>query len=149
MRISILATDSRGIVQPLVAVGLALQRYNHKIRIVSHERFRSLAEDHGLEFASLPDLGRGGWGSKDVKQISAAAKLKFAVRIGGEFIGLSSKAHDAPAHPPRLWAGSWDGCRGSDAVIFAWTSLWGCIIAEKLGVPGICTGIYPLTRTRE
>src|SRR5262249_3845130 len=104
---------------------------------------------NGLEFASLPDPGRGGWGSNEVKQISAAAKLKFSVRIGAELLGLSRKADDVPSKPSRLWAGSWDGCRGSDAVIFAWTSLWGCIIAEKLNVPGICTGIYPLTRTRE
>jgi UDP:flavonoid glycosyltransferase YjiC (YdhE family) len=149
MLLSILATDSRGIVQPLVAVGLALQRQGHRIRIVSHERFRSLAEDNGLEFASLPDPGRGGWGSPNVKQISAIAKLKFATRIGRELVGLAPKSTQGPPKPNRLWEGSWEGCQGSDAVIFAWTSLWGCVIAEKLDVPGICTGIYPLTRTTE
>lgn len=155
MRLSILATDSRGIVQPLVAVGRALQRRGHAVRLVTHERFRSFIGRHGLEFAPLPDHPRGRWGSPDVEQLATVgATVRYAGSVARALLGLSrsGSGRAADAGPPfmeRLWSASWEACRGSDGVIFGWTSVWGCIIAEKLRVPGICTGIFPMTRTRE
>lgn len=154
MRLSILATDSRGVIQPLVAVAVALRRRGHAVRFVTHERFRGFIDANELEFAPLPDQPRGGWGSPDVEQFATiAAKARFARGVARALLRSSPArsadvARAAPSFIQRLWSASWDACRGSDGVIFNQTSAWGCIIAEKLAVPGICTGFFPMTRTR-
>ena len=43
----------QGDVQPYVALGRLLQKDGHRIRIASHETFRSFVDDSGLEFFSI------------------------------------------------------------------------------------------------
>lgn len=43
-----------GDVQPFLALGKRLQRYGHRVRIATHETFRSFVrDDAGLEFAAI------------------------------------------------------------------------------------------------
>jgi sterol 3beta-glucosyltransferase len=42
-----------GDVQPYVALGQALLKDGHRIRIATHETFRSFVQDAGLEFFSI------------------------------------------------------------------------------------------------
>lgn len=42
-----------GDVQPYVALGKRLQKDGHRIRIASHETFRSFVTEHGLEFFDI------------------------------------------------------------------------------------------------
>ena len=54
MRFTILAYGTRGDVQPYVALGVALQRTGHTVRLAAPEVFRGLVTGHGLEFHPLP-----------------------------------------------------------------------------------------------
>jgi sterol 3beta-glucosyltransferase len=53
MCIVIMIVGSRGDVQPYVALGKRLLRDGHRIRIASHETFRSFVTDAGLEFFDI------------------------------------------------------------------------------------------------
>ncbi|GAB4200101.1 MAG: glycosyltransferase [Roseiflexaceae bacterium] len=53
MKISILAVGSRGDVQPALALGAALRRAGHTVRIGSYAQFAGLAAEHGLDFAPI------------------------------------------------------------------------------------------------
>ncbi|HNT75391.1 MAG TPA: glycosyltransferase [Anaerolineae bacterium] len=53
MRLTLLAIGSRGDVQPLVALGVGLQRHGHHVRVVAGDEFDGLVADAGLEFTPL------------------------------------------------------------------------------------------------
>lgn len=53
LNIVIQVVGSRGDVQPFIALGCALQRYGHRIRLATHEKFRAFVEDSGLEFYAI------------------------------------------------------------------------------------------------
>ncbi|HMQ35184.1 MAG TPA: glycosyltransferase [Chloroflexaceae bacterium] len=53
MNITILAVGSRGDVQPGVALGAALRRAGHAVRLASYAQFEGLAREHGLEFGPI------------------------------------------------------------------------------------------------
>jgi hypothetical protein len=53
MNIVIMIVGSRGDVQPYVALGKALLKDGHRVRIASHETFRSFVLEAGLEFFSI------------------------------------------------------------------------------------------------
>lgn len=59
MRISIIAIGSRGDVQPLVALGSALKRAGHRVRIATDRNFKGLVERYELEFYALAGDIRG------------------------------------------------------------------------------------------
>jgi UDP:flavonoid glycosyltransferase YjiC (YdhE family) len=50
MRIAILATGSRGDVEPYIALGLGLQEAGHVVRLVTLQNFEALVKVRGLEF---------------------------------------------------------------------------------------------------
>lgn len=51
MNVVIQVVGSRGDVQPFVALGKVLKdRYHHRVRLATHEVFRSFVQDNGLEF---------------------------------------------------------------------------------------------------
>lgn len=50
MRIAIIATGSRGDVEPYIALGKGLADAGHAIRLVTHHNFAALVQAHGLEF---------------------------------------------------------------------------------------------------
>ncbi|KAE9401511.1 glycosyltransferase family 1 protein [Gymnopus androsaceus JB14] len=53
MSIVIMIVGSRGDVQPYIALSQRLQKDGHRIRIASHETFRSFVNDAGLEFFDI------------------------------------------------------------------------------------------------
>ncbi|RKO86480.1 hypothetical protein BDK51DRAFT_19240, partial [Blyttiomyces helicus] len=53
MQILILIVGSRGDVQPFIALGQELKRYGHRVRLATHETFRSFVHEGGLEFYPL------------------------------------------------------------------------------------------------
>lgn len=53
MNIVIMIVGSRGDVQPYVALGKVLLKDGHRVRIASHETFRSFVLEAGLEFFSI------------------------------------------------------------------------------------------------
>lgn len=53
LNIVIQVVGSRGDVQPCIALGNALQKYGHRVRIASHSVFADFVQNSGLEFFSI------------------------------------------------------------------------------------------------
>lgn len=50
LNIAIQIAGSRGDVQSFIALGTALKRYGHRVRIATHDIFANFVREHGLEF---------------------------------------------------------------------------------------------------
>ncbi|KAM0583636.1 hypothetical protein ACHAQF_008401 [Verticillium nonalfalfae] len=50
LNITIQVVGSRGDVQPFIALGTALQRYGHRVRLATHDNFADFVRSSGLEF---------------------------------------------------------------------------------------------------
>ena len=50
LNIVVQIVGSRGDVQPFIALGVELQRHGHRVRIATHDVFRQLITESGLEF---------------------------------------------------------------------------------------------------
>jgi Glycosyltransferase family 28 N-terminal domain len=50
MNIVLQVVGSRGDVQPFVALGNELQKYGHRVRLATHDVFKSFVKGAGLEF---------------------------------------------------------------------------------------------------
>ena len=57
LRFTALTWGSRGDVQPFVALGAELVRRGHRVRLAARAPFRSLVEEHGLDFFELEEDG--------------------------------------------------------------------------------------------
>ncbi|KZL81249.1 hypothetical protein CI238_11671 [Colletotrichum incanum] len=53
MNIVIQVVGSRGDVQPFIALGGALQKYGHRVRLATHSTFASFVRESGLEFYDI------------------------------------------------------------------------------------------------
>lgn len=53
LAIVMLIVGTRGDVQPFIALGQALLRYGHRVRLATHETFRNFVRENGLEFYPL------------------------------------------------------------------------------------------------
>jgi hypothetical protein len=53
MNIVIHVVGSRGDVQPFIAIGQALQKHGHRVRLATHLVFRDFVRQHGLEFFNI------------------------------------------------------------------------------------------------
>lgn len=137
--ITILALGSRGDVQPLVALGVGLQKAGYQVRLAASENFETLVRDRGLEFALL----RG-----DVQEyLQSPAGQKFsqsrdpialAPRIPEMFTGFF-----ASAIPD-----CWQACQGTDAIVAgSATFFWSVDIAEALSIPLYAAVLQPLSPT--
>jgi hypothetical protein len=75
LNIVIQVVGSRGDIQPFVALGLALARAGHRIRIATHGTFKEFVETHGLEFFNI-----GG----DPKRLMAYMIYEKSLMVAGE-----------------------------------------------------------------
>ncbi len=106
MRITIFASGSRGDVQPMVALGLGLDRAGHEVTIAAPRNFRSLVEERGLAFHPFAvdveelmrsDLGRAWLGhssdspAREVRLVSRLVS-EWAQPMAAESIELAGSA---------------------------------------------------------
>ena len=140
--ITILTSGTRGDVQPMVALGLGLRRRGYAVRVLTHEPFRPMIAEHGLEFVPLDG---------NPNELFSHPEFRAALTYDG---GLLRSARGAlnylrAARPvfARMLASAWHGCQGSDALIIALPTTWGDQIADALGIPCVWALTQPLGRT--
>lgn len=142
-KIIILASGTRGDVQPYVALGLGLQSAGYKVSIATHEPFRSLVESRGLPF--LPVDG-------NPSDLMAAPGGESALTFDGSWLrSLRDNLNFLHAARPvyvRMLESAWQACQGTDAVVIGLATTWGAHIAEALGVPCLWCFLQPFSRTR-
>ncbi|HYO87385.1 MAG TPA: glycosyltransferase [Candidatus Limnocylindrales bacterium] len=138
-RITILALGSRGDVQPLVALGHALQVNGHAVRVATFESFRELVTGTGLGFHPVPGDARGlvemassgGMTSRNPITMIRGIQHSYGAIVADYVESFSDGAlSDSEAVINQLPGG-----------------LFGRDLAEKLGVPHITAAVIPLLAT--
>jgi len=138
MRIAIIASGSRGDVEPYVALGKGLQAAGHVVRLVTHENFESLVTSHGVEF--WPVAG----------SVQDVAESMAALIENGNFLAiLAQMGKEAQRGALALTGASLAACRGMDLIVAGIGGVFvGVAVAEKLGLPLLQAYYIPFTPTR-
>ena len=122
MRITVIASGTRGDVQPLVALTKGLCQAGHAVRVATHHEFEPLVKAHGLEFFEL----RGN-PSELIQMMSGG---KNPIRLMRDILHMIG-----PLFEQGL-TDVWEACQGSDAVILSMLGFYGGVhVAEKLTIP--------------
>jgi sterol 3beta-glucosyltransferase len=139
MRIAIIASGSRGDVQPYLGLGRGLSQAGHAVRLVTNENFQALVRAHGLEYWRL---------SGNVQAVVESPEMRAKLETGNflAVMGLAAKAMQAAA---LLWAEEGlEACREVDLIMAGLGGLFvGIAIAEKLGLPLMQAHYVPFTPT--
>ncbi|KAL0569753.1 hypothetical protein V5O48_012214 [Marasmius crinis-equi] len=149
MNIVVMIVGSRGDVQPYVALGKKLREDGHRIRIASHETFRSFVEEAGLEFFDI-----GG----DPREL-----MSYMVKNPGLIPGVTSLTNGDIGRKRKMLAEMMDGCWRSchcacpktgqtfaaDAIISNPPAFAHIHCAEALGVPLLLSFTMPWCPTTE
>ena len=139
MRIAIIASGSRGDVEPYVALGKGLVEAGHLVRLVTHEDFETLVSSHGVEYRPLE--GR-------VQEIAQGAAMRELLEKGGFVSVLRQMSKDAQDGALVLAEGGLAACRGMDLVLAGLGGLFtGLALADKLDLPFLQAYYIPFTPT--
>jgi sterol 3beta-glucosyltransferase len=138
MRIVIIASGSRGDVEPYVALGKGLRAAGHVVRLVTHQDFESLVTSHGVEF--WPVAGS----VQDVAQSMAGL-----IESGNFLAILAQMGKEAQRGALALAGASLAACQGMDLIVAGIGGVFvGIAVAEKLGLPLLQAYYIPFTPTR-
>jgi sterol 3beta-glucosyltransferase len=137
MRIAIIASGSRGDVEPYVALGRGLQAAGHVVRLVTHRDFESLVTAHGVAFWPVEGSVR------DVAE-SMAALIE-----NGNFLAILAQMGKEAQRGALAFAGAGlAACQGMDLIVAGIGGVFvGIAIAEKLGLPLLQAYYIPFTPT--
>ncbi len=142
-QITIIASGTRGDVQPAIALGKALQTVGYQVRLLASPNFHTWIEGYGLEAAPaqvnvqevMESEGGQEWverGHKPMVQMRVMKKLLD--KFGGQLIKEA-----------------WKACQGADAIISSFTSdAFAVTFAQKLQIPHFSMPLQPtLIATRD
>jgi UDP:flavonoid glycosyltransferase YjiC (YdhE family) len=139
MRIAILATGSRGDVQPYLALGDGLQRAGHEVRLATHQNFAELVASVGLEF--WPVAG-------NVQEIAESPAMRELLEKGNFLAIMGQMAKEAQRTGVALAEGGLAACRGVDLILGGMGGLYvGLAVAETLNLPFLQAYVVPFTPT--
>jgi len=142
-RIAIIASGTRGDVQPAIALGKALRSVGYAVRLLASSGFREWIEGHGLEAApsqvEMETVMASEGGQEWVERGHNPVVQQRLMRQLFDRIG------------PRLIRDAWDACQDADAVIGSFTSdAYTLAIGEKLRIPVLSMPLQPtLIATRD
>lgn len=139
MRITIVATGSRGDVEPYVALGGGLKEAGYEVRLLTHQDFETLVRARGLEF--WPAAGK-------VQEIAQSREMRDRLE-GGNFLAVMSQmAKEARREALAFAEGGLAASQGADLLLGGLGGLFvGVALAEKLGLPFLQAYYIPLTPT--
>lgn len=159
-----LASGTRGDVQPFLALALGLRRAGIPVVIAAAPRFRFLVEGRDIGFAALDgnpsDLMAGGAEAMAAgpgaaaagSEVAAAGHRAMAASLsGGAARGIASTARFLRIAQPeyrRMLESAAAACRPARAILAGLSSTWGLSIAEALGIPCVHCMLQPFGRTR-
>ncbi len=133
MRIAIVCNDTRGGIQPYVALGAGLQRAGHEVRCVAPSDFALMFAEAGLTLAPLTG------GTESVVRDSGVAER-------GKIAAMRFVARELPAYIQNWTRETWAACEGVDVITGGVGGMVvGLSVAEKLGTPFIQTHLQPIS----
>lgn len=137
-----LATGTRGDVQPYIALGVALQAAGkYRVRIAASETFESLVKGFGLEFYPVQE---------DISKIASDSRVQNAMEADNPLkIILSFSNRDLQPYFVAMQKKFYAACQGSDAIVYHPGAAIGYFIAQALKVPSILASPFPMTPTQD
>lgn len=133
MKIAVIAFDTRGGVQPYVALSLGLQQAGHQVTMITTAGFSDLVTSHGVSLAATT-----GDAEAAVRELAGAAEL--SARERNRFMREQMQTTLGQTTAEVLAA-----AQGTDLVMAGiGGSLTGRPVAEKLGVPYVDAHVQPL-----
>ena len=138
--ISIVASGSRGDVQPYVALGKGLKAAGYGVRLLTSDDFEALVTEAGLGFASTGSSTQARVQSEEWQQVMESGNfLKIMAKMRTESKMAGAKM--AQTLPPLI--------EGSDLIVTGMAGIGGTFsIAERFGIPLVETHVFPFTPTR-
>lgn len=127
MKITILATGTRGDVQPYIALGLGLQSSGHQVCMATSQDFADLIGQVGLAYYPI-DI--------DVKEILNGVAGKTLMKKGANplrFVYLYRQL--TRPYLERYLQDAWQACQTADALIASPLSFGASTFAECLDIP--------------
>jgi len=141
MRIVIIATGSRGDIEPYIALGKGLAGAGNYVRFVSHENYETLLNAQGMEF--WPVEG-------NIQDIVQSSEMRERIEAGNFLMLMSQMSKEAERGALALAEGGLAACRGMDLVLAGMGGLYvGLALAEKLDLPMVQAYVLPFTPTHD
>ena len=132
-RIAILSLDTRGGVQPYIALALGLQRAGHHVQMIAPADFVPLVESYGI------------WVSGLTGSIEAALRGASGAPEKGQFASMQFARRESARHVALWVREALDACDGVDVIT---GGIGGMIVgesvAERLGVPFVQSHLQPV-----
>jgi sterol 3beta-glucosyltransferase len=139
--LAIIASGSRGDVQPYIALGTGLKALGHKVTVLSNENFEALVREAGLDFASTGPNVQEVLQSDEWRDKAENRNFLKILADGQKY--MKDIAEAQARELPKLLA-------GQDMVIGGLAALTGGLtIADMLKIPFIQAYVFPFTASRE
>ncbi|MGE5199491.1 MAG: glycosyltransferase [Rhodospirillaceae bacterium] len=142
-RVTIIASGTRGDVQPAIALGIGLRGAGHAVRVLAGSGFRAWIEGHGLEAAPS---------RVDMQAVMASPKGRAWVENGHRQLRQQRLMRELlDEHAAAMIRDAWEAAAGAHAVVSGFTSdAYALAIAEKLDIPAVSMPLQPtLLATRD
>jgi len=139
VKITFLTAGSRGDTQPYIALGLALQKAGHSVRIATFANFKALVESSGLEF--YPVQG-------DVIQVSRSEIGREAMSPDNPLKVMLS-FNQLKKLVGNLQQDFYNACIGADAVAYHPGAAIGYFTAQEMKIPAVLATPYAFTPTSD
>jgi sterol 3beta-glucosyltransferase len=132
-RIAVLSLDTRGGIQPYIALALGLQRAGHHVQMLAPQSFVGMIESRGLWFSPLTgDIEAAVRGSGGAAERGPIASIQYARRESARHVAIWMQEALAACDGVDLITGGIGGM------------LVGESVAEKLGKPFVQTHLQPV-----
>ena len=139
MKITILATGSRGDIQPYVALGMELRRHGFLVQLATFQNYETFITSHGLEFFPV----RG-----DVSLVAAsiggdkAMQADNPLKVFLSFNKLKEYVFD-------LQVDFFNACKDADVIVYHPGAAVGYFAAQHFNVPSVLATPFPMSPTKE
>ncbi len=138
--ISIVASGSRGDVQPYIALGQGLKAAGYNIRLLASENFETLAKEAGLDFCST---------GENIEAIIQSDEWRKVMESGNFLSILAKMQSEMKVHAGKLAQQMPTLLEGSDLILTGMGGIGGVFaVAEMLKIPLIQAYVFPFTPTQ-
>ena len=133
MKIAIVTRDTRGGVQPYVALGVGLRDSGHDVRMVATEDFTTMFQEAGLAIAALPGDSR-----TEMSSAASMTEVSPVVNMRRGAAAMGSRINDWTRQ-------TLEACEGAELLTGGIGGMiMGLSVAEKLGIPFVPTHLQPV-----
>lgn len=140
-KVTVVASGTRGDVQPYVALGKGLKEAGHQVRLVTSEDFETLITEAGLAFDST---------GSSIEAVVNSEEWRKTLESSNFLLILSKMQHEMKRQAANLAQRIPGLLKGSDLIVTGAGGLGGTFtVAEMLNIPVVQAYVFPFTPTEE